>query len=507
MNTKTTLAVALTTATLLLGTTAYAQTLRMAFIDPIEGLDEVYDPKPETTFTGTAIFNSLLRYVPETQEYEGVLAEEVVQIDDLTWEISLRQGITFHDGEAFNADDVVHTLNFWVDPNANFPSKGRYSFVDHAEKIDDFTVRVHLKSNYAMFLARLATGAPIYPEHAHGTPEQWATFGRNPIGTGPYRAVQVDSDNGVILERFEDYAAGEAPDFERIEIRYIPDPQTQIAELMVGNLDIFSATNRSAIDASAGIPGVNVSVGEDYSYLYMFLDAAGRSGHPALQDIRVRQAIAHAINRDELRVTMSRGGEDSLALDRICFPSQVGCAEGGETFDFDIDAAKALLAEAGYADGFDLTITTNPGPQQVSEAIAGYLRAVGIRASVETETIASFRDKRAAGELEMTVMFWTHGGMPDAGYALSFFFENPATDYSGNPRFQELATLANQAGPDRQTLLTEAYDLMASEAYMLPVSSDPIVFLHSDNVVVDREDRGGLLNTYGVSITNLAVPE
>lgn len=494
-----------TVAALLMSTAVSAQTLRMAFISEIEGLDEVYDPKPETTFTGTVVYNMLARFDPETREYHGVLADTIEQVDDLTWRMTLRQGITFHDGHPFTADDVVYTLTFFSSPEARFPSRTRWDFIERVEKVNDYEVIIHLKEPYTPFLARMATGTPIYPAHVHGALEDPATWGRAPIGTGPYRAVSVDSANGVVLERFENYVAGPMPDFERIEIRQIPDAQTQIAELITGGLDIFAATNASSIRAVAGMPGVNLSVGEDLSHVYVILDAAGRSGNPALQDPRVRSAILHAIDREQIRVSLSRGGAESLALDRVCFPQQADCPEGANPLPYDPDMARRLLAEAGYPNGFNLTISTLMPTQEISQAVAGYLRAVGITASVETLAIAAYRQARAEGRMEMQTSFWTHGGMPDAGYALKFLFGVPSQDYSGLPRLRELSDIANRTiGEERMTLLREAYDLMQDHHYLVPISANPIVFVHNDTVRIDRTDRGGLFNTFGVSITNLA---
>lgn len=492
-------------AALLMSTALDAQTLRMAFSAEIEGLDEVYDPKPDTTFTGTVVYDMLARFHPETGEYSGMLADEIEQIDDMTWRMTLREDVTWHDGERFTADDVVYTLSFMSSPEARFPSRTRWDFIEQVEKVNDFEVIIHLNEPYSPFLARMATGTPMYPAHVHGALENTATWGRAPIGTGPYRAVSVDSERGIVLERFEDYVVGPMPDFERIEIRQIPDAQTQIAELLTGGIDIFAAPNRSTIQAAEGLPGINMSVGEDLSHIYMIFDAAGRSGHPAMGDIRVRQAILHAMDRDQLRRSLSRGGEESLALDRTCFPQQAVCPDGANPPAFDQDRARSLLAEAGYADGFDLTIHTLPPTQEMAQAVAGYLRQVGIRASIETLSIPAYRAARADGAMAMQTAFWTHGGMPDAGYALKFYFGVPSQDYSGNPRLRELSDIANQtSGEERMALVREAYDLMQDEALVLPVTGNPIVFLHNDSVRIDRTDRGGLFNTFGVSITNLA---
>ncbi|GKY89937.1 ABC transporter substrate-binding protein [Sinisalibacter aestuarii] len=483
-------------------------TLNMAFSFPIEGIDEVYDPKPETDFSASAVFNNLAAYDPNTGTYSGVLASDFTPVDDVTWDIALREGITFHDGSAFNAEDVAYTLNFLVDPEARFPSKARYSFIDNAEVVDDYTVRVHLNRPYAAIMARFATGMPMYPSDLHGALEDKALWGKTPVGTGPYRAVEVSSETGLVLERYEDYTVGDKPEIERIVIRPIPDAQSQIAELLTGGIDIFAASSSDVITSVDGMPGVTTTVSEDLSFLYVMIDAAGRSGNTPLTDLKVRQAIAHAINREEIRTNLTGARDEAPAMDRLCFARQVDCPAGGSPASYDPDTARALLSEAGYGDGFDLTITTTSNMQQFADAVAGYLRAVGIRAGVKTETIGAYRKSRADGALEVTVMFFTHAGMPDAGYSPTFYFGNASSDYTGDPRFADMALRADsEAGETRLATLTELYDLMDSEAVLFPLSANPIVFIHNEGVALDKTDRGGLLNPYGISAHNVAWSE
>lgn len=470
-------------------------TLTVALGSPAEAVDIYMGPSQETSMTTSAVFNPLVAFDTRTNTYVGVIAESWKQIDPLTIEFKIKPGLTFQDGSALDAEDVAYTIDFIANPNTKFRLKNRYAQFAGAEKVDNLTVRIKTKTPFPMLMARLI-GVPIYPSDKHSAlGADYASWGRAPIGSGPYKVVKFDESTGIEMERWDGYKLGPLPDFKRIIFKPIPDAQTQMAEMMIGNVDVLVAKSADQAAALASNPDIKVDALEDMYYQYIYLDALGRSGIQVFKDERVRQAVFHAIDREAIRKNIIAGGAEAGTMSRICFPFQVGCPDGGHPHDYDPEKARALLKEAGYADGFDLAISTWGSSRPVAEAVAGYLRAVGIRATVDNLTVGAYRKKQVEGGLQALVAGYSYGGLPDAGAALDFFFSSPDRDYYGDQRLMQLQAQVNSTLDEtkRAPLFKEAFDIIQDKAYILPISKDPTVVVHTKDVSVDSKTRGNML--------------
>ncbi|MEM7294573.1 MAG: ABC transporter substrate-binding protein, partial [Pseudomonadota bacterium] len=186
---------------------------------------------------------------------------------------------------------------------------------------------------------------------------------------------------------------------------------------------------------------------------------------------------------------------------RICAPSMAACPDGGGQPEYDPDKARALLAEAGLADGFDVTITTVTHVSKAAEAIAGYLRDVGIRASVDSKTMGGYRKAQGAGKINILVQAYGHGGMPDAGNALAFYYASKARDYAKDDELKAVISEANATidlAP-RTELNRKAYDMITERSYIMPIGTNPFVFVHTNDVVLDTSDKAAMMTPYGIS--------
>ncbi len=472
-------------------------TLTVALATPVEAVDIYMGPGPEVAMTANAVFNPLIAYDTKTQSYQGVIAESWTRISDEVMEFKLRSGLVFQDGSALDAEDVAYTVNFIANPETRFRLKSRYSAFAGAEAVDPLTVRISTKGAFPLLLARMV-GVPIYPSDSHEKlGADYAAWGRAPIGSGPYRVVSFDESTGIVMERWDDYQLGPLPEFKKIVFRPIPDRQTQIAEMMAGGLDVIVASSPDQVATLTKMKGFEASVIPDMLVQYMYLDAAGRSGLAAFADPRVRKAVFHAIDRDAIRNNIISGGTAVDELKRLCLPYQVGCPDGGTPQAFDPELSKKLLAEAGYADGFDLQVSTWGPSRPIAEAVVGYLRAVGIRASVDALTLGAYRKKQVEGGLQALVSSYPYGGLPDTGVVVDFFFSSPDRDYYGDPRLPAMTAESNSVLDEdkRAALFRETLDLVQDEAYILPISRDPAVILHTSDVSVDAAPRGDVLFT------------
>lgn len=475
-----------------------SDTLRIAFHDPISMVDIIHDPKPETQFMSSMVYDTLLHFNSWTREFKPLLAKSWKRIDAKTLEFSLRDDIEFHDGSAFDADDVVYTINWVADPKVRFRIKSRFLWLARAEKIDKYTVRIVTKRPSAVGLMRLAVSTPIFPSDVHGALKSKNTFGKNPVGTGPYRALQVDSNKGVVLVRNKAYKHGgdwkPAASIGRMEIRPIPDLQTQIAELITGGLDLVHNVSKDQITALTKDPRFGATYSPGLLIFYVSLDAAGRSGKKELTNPLVRKAIMHAVNREAIQKYLIPGGERVKIDDALCFRFQRGCDFSTRPPKYDPAAARKLLAEAGYPKGFPIVLTTTL-PSEIVEAVAGDLRAVGIRASVDKRTFGAYRKKQRAGKIQILVNQWASGGLADVDSTLSFFFSKGARNYTGDAELTEIVKRGTVEFDDakRRAINKEAFDRVNRMHYIMPIAARPTAFLHTKEVRIET----GALDTFG----------
>lgn len=392
-------------------------TLNIALSEPMSGVDMFHNPTAESQVHTRAVFDTMLSFHPQTGKLLPSLATSWKQIDPKTWEFKLRKDVKFHDGSKFNADVVVYTINWVSDPKVKIRVKGRFTWMKGAEKVDDYTVRVISKRPSAVAIARLAVITRIIPSDVHGSLAKKPDFVRNPVGTGPYKAIQ-SGKRGIVLVPNPDYrhgnAANPAGKIKKVSFRTIPDEQTQVAEMLAGNVDLTRMFNKAVVENLTAKPNFTRTIINGLAYFYVALDAANRTGIKALSDVRVRRAIAHAIDRDTIRKSIMIGGEFAKTLTANCAPVQFGCAATVDVPKYDPAKAKALLKEAGYANGFDLELVAISRTRDVAVVISEYLRKVGVRVKIQNTNIVGYRKMQRQNKLQAYVMYYGSGGIPDA---------------------------------------------------------------------------------------------
>jgi len=237
------LALSLVLAIGLTGTAGQAgpddNSLNIAWSGELATLDRYYNVLREGIIVGRLVWDALLFKNPDTLEFEPLLAESYSFVDSTTMDFELRQGVTFHNGEAFDADDVVYTLNRMADPDNGVLTQRNVNWIDRVEKRGPYSVRLHMKRPTPIALEFLAGPLLIYPDeyYADVGPEG---MGRAPVGTGPYRVTAFAPGESITFERNENYFAGSPkgqPSIDVIRQRTVPDNNTQIAELLAGTVD------------------------------------------------------------------------------------------------------------------------------------------------------------------------------------------------------------------------------------------------------------------------------
>jgi len=434
--------------------------------------------------TGRAVsyvFDGLTRFTPDAR-VEPALAERWTESPDgLTYTFHLRRGVTFHDGTAFTAKQVVHSFERALNPATKggraeplVPIKGASEFaagkarsVAGLSAPNDTTVVITLAEPLAAFPKLLAMPvASIVPDT---TP---ADFGQHPIGTGPWKFVEWKHDDYLKFARNDKYWGG-APATDTLTARIIPEPSTAVAEFESGNVDILlipqgETQNWEQTDEKQGML-------QGASALILYYVAINTTRGP-LTDARVRQAINYAVDtRTILKQLMSGRGYPTPG---VVSPILDGADTSRTRYAYNVAKAKELLAAAGHPNGIDVELwhSQDATIARLSQAVQGYLNAAGIRTKLVQRDASSAREAARKGETDMTLKTW-YADYPDAD---SFLFpllysgsKGPGGNVSfyANPAFDKLVLAARREQDDakRAALYRSADSLAYADAAMVPL--------------------------------------
>jgi peptide/nickel transport system substrate-binding protein len=456
-------------------------TLVVADREEVVNFDQYYGTARIEIIIGHHIFDRLIHRDPDTNEFKPMLATAWRWVDDRTLEFKLRQGVTFHDGETFDADDVVYTFKRALDPASQIKAVNNTRWIEDVEKVDNSTVRIRAKYPFPSALHYLAGPLPIYGKDYY---EKVGPEGmrRKPIGSGPYRVEKVEPGTAIHFVRNDNYWAG-APRgpaaIKNIILRTIPDQNTQIAELMTGGVDWIWKVTKDQAASLEQARNLSVVRAETMRVGYLTMDAAGLSGANPMQQKAVRQAIAHGVNREALRRgLMSDGG---TVLNAICFPRQFGCSQDVRTYEYDPAKAKALLAEAGVPNGFRVRLNAFQD-RDLAEGIIGDLRKIGINADLNFGQYTAIRDLIRSGK--STISFMTHGSFSinDVSALIPDLFAFTPDDIHRDPQVRDWLKVADGSLDEnvRKENYLKALRRIADEAYVVPLWTYPIAYAFSN---------------------------
>ncbi len=476
---------------------------------PSEGLD----PADHRSRLSETVIRNMFDGLVTRDTKSGVhleLAEEMNWLDDITLEVKLRQGVKFHDGVELTADDVVFTFNRIIQENQieypephTSPRKGLIAPLASVEKVDDYTVQMNFSAPWPPAM-QLIVHQQIVPMHYI---EEVGTQGfvENPIGTGPFKFVSAQPGfEEVVLERFEDYYGG-APDLEPVGaaclagaiFRVIPEASTRVAALLAGEVDIIQSVPAELIDTLAQTPGIQVKSAAGTQPKWMEMNV----NKPPFDDVRVRQAMNYAIDKD-LIIQEIYGGR-AVALPGPLSPYNNFANKSLTPYAYDPDMALSLLSDAGWSDSdgdglldkngepFVFTIDTLEEWRPLAEAVADMYRAIGIDSSVRFWEYSVVKPQLQAGERMAYLDDWGDSAFDPVGHfeAKWHGFVEGASygrgNFSGynNERVNELTKLGEVTvdTAERQTIYDEAQQIVYDEA--------PAVFLILPDEAEAASDR------------------
>ncbi len=334
-------------------------------------------------------------------------------IDDTTWEIKLRQGVKWHDGTPFTADDVIFTYE--RAPNVpNSPSSfGLYTKGKTLKKIDDYTIHITTESPAPLLPNDISTVYIISKKAAEGATTGDFNSGKAAVGTGPYKLVEYVPGDRIVLERFDDYF-GDKPPFEKVVLKAIKSDPARVAALLAGDVDFIENVPTADVARLEKEKNINLSRGVSNRIIYLHMDqfrekspfVTGADKNPLL-DQRVRKAISKAINREAIVERVMEG--IAIPAGQLLPETFFGVSKNLKPEKYDPEGAKKLLAEAGYPEGFGITLHSPNGryinDAKIAQAIGQMLSRVGIDTKVEALPPSVFFSRASSGGPDKTPEF------------------------------------------------------------------------------------------------------
>lgn len=428
--------------------------------------------------------------------------------DDTVWVFELREGVTFHNGNPFTADDVVFSIERAKTENSNM--RQLHADVESITAIDDHTVEV-----------QMAGPSPLYPNNVTNTfimDREWSEehdlaevqdFAageenyavRNANGTGAYVLVEREPDVRSTLTHFEDYW-GETPVVTDIEYLVIADNATRVAALLSGEVDFVQDIPFQDIERLSTTDGIRVEAGPENRVTFFAynvdeapLTTSDITDVNPLSDPRVREAVHLAIDREAINQVVMRG--NAVPTCTLAPLLVNGWTEDNHACAApDMDRARELMAEAGYADGFSITLdaanNTAGNDEAIAQAVVSMLGQIGIEASLSSRPQAQHSPHITSGESEFYIMSW---GVPtfDSAYIFNDLIHTNGGNYGtynptgySNPELDEMiVSLGTEIDTEvRDQTIADIWEVVQQERFMLPIHNNPLAYAMREDIVM-----------------------
>jgi peptide/nickel transport system substrate-binding protein len=415
------------------------------FVAAISAEPDQLDPHQTTAYASFQVlenvYDTLVVPNPDDLTFEPSLATEWETSEDgLTWTFTLRDDVTFHDGSTFDSADVVYTFRRIIDEDLQ--NAYRFASVTDITAPDATTVQFTLSEPTPNLLDHVGSykGVAVLPEGA----AEDLDLATEANGTGPFQLDSVSAD-GITLSAFGDHW-GEGPEVGSVEFRFISEPTTALTALQTGEIDWTDNIPPQQVEELEGSGDVTVETVPSVDYWYMATNFA----RPPFDRPEVREAIALAVDREAIAEAAQFG---LAAVNQTAIPEESFWFHEYAPYERDVDAAQALLDQAGVSDLTMGLMVTDEYPEtiEVAQVIAANLEEIGITVNVETEQFSTWLDRQGQGDFDAFMLGWL-GNLDPYGYYHSQHVCEGTNNYQG------------YCDPETDALLTEAASETDEEA-------------------------------------------
>jgi peptide/nickel transport system substrate-binding protein len=430
---------------------AFAQqeggSLTIAVVTEPTSMDPLTTNNIPSSIIHVQLFDGLVTYDEDLRIIPHLATSWEISEDGRNYTFNLREGVEFHDGEPFTAEDVKFAFDTARSEESRGQWIGIFADIESVEMLDPLTVAVTLAEPNAAFLDQIPYfGIPSSTAYEAQGAEDFAV---NPVGTGPFRFVSWERDDRLVVERNEAYWL-KRPNLDQVTFRAIPERSVAVVELEAGGVGVVQNAPAEDLIRLQDSANITVDVGPTLSYFYVAMNNA--VGPTA--DVRVRRAIQLGVPMDQL--------VDNVFLGQGAVRAYTSFAPGNPAYDpeliaefpqYDPEAAQQLLAEAGYENGFDTIIytPTDTPRRQLGQLMQAALQAIGIRAEVRSVEFGTLLPLTYQGEAPIWILGWTFGTDPN-NYSYDMFHSDPEAWAENGVTFNT----SRYSNPEVDRLLEEA---------------------------------------------------
>jgi peptide/nickel transport system substrate-binding protein len=471
---------------------ASAQDLRLGMGADVTSIDPYYVNLFPNNNVAMHIYDSLVLLDADSRLIPGLAVSWKLLKDD-TWEFKLRRGVKWHDGSDFTAEDVAYSIER-VSQIKNSP--GPFTVYTKAivktEIIDPLTIHFRTNGIYPLLPNDLSTISIMSKKASQGLSTEDLNAGRGQIGTGPYKFVAFKRGDRVELARNDNYWGGKGA-WAKVILRILPNDPARIAALLSGDVQAIENIPTADFAKLKNNPGIEVSTKISHRIIFFHIDTSrkvapfvtDKSGKPLdanpFRDLRVRQAISKAIDRDAIKSRVMEGL--SVPTANLVPAPMFGHNPALKPDKYDPEGAKKLLAAAGYPNGFGMTLfapnNRYVNDEQIAQAVASMLSRVGIQTKVETMPMNVFLARASKLEFSFAMLGWGAGtGESSSPLRTQLATYDPAKGWGtfawgrySNPAMDKLLAQALNTRDDhaREKLLQDATALAINDLGIIPI--------------------------------------
>ncbi|GAA3909654.1 ABC transporter substrate-binding protein [Microbacterium invictum] len=432
------------------------------------------------------IFEGLVDLDPVTKEpYAALAADLPTQVDETTYDIDIREGATFHNGDPVTAEDVVYSYERVLDPASESLFTTYINFIDTVTAVDEDTVEITTKFPYSLLNDRLGIVKIVPKAVVEADAED---FGAHPVGSGPYALVSAVPEDKVVFEAYEDYNGPRPAKAAGMNWNLLADSAARVTAMSSGTIQAMEDVPYIDVDTLAST--VDVDSVQSFGLLFMMFntDAA------PFDDVRVRQAFFYALDMDKIIETGMLG--NATAASSFLPESYPNYNEASTVYTYDPDKAESLLSDAGVSDLSITLLTTDTGwVKEVAPLIKESLDAIGVDVTLEVSQSAAAYAKVDSGDYTVMVAPGdpsVFGSDPDL--LMNWWYgdnvwTNTRTNWSDTDEYAQLRTLLDAAvqeeGDAQQQTWNQAFDLIADEAVLYPLFHRKLPTAWNDQALVD----------------------